>query len=446
MNDTDTATRPKLATHTKILIGFAVGALLGLVVNAFGAPTEGGAVRALAPWAAFLVDNVADPIGKIFLRLLLMIVVPIVVTSLTLGVAGIGNPRKLGRIGVRSFAWTLVISGVSVVLGLTLANTIRPGERVPQEIRDQLFAAQAGNAASAVAGALHGKEKSAVESIIELVPDNPIAAAARTPPDMLALMVFSVILGIALASAGEDGKPLTTLLESAFAVLQKVIVLVMKLAPIGVGALLFAMTARFGFSLLTGLAAFVVTVLAGLAFHMLVFYSVLLRGVARVSPREFFRRVRTVMATAFATSSSNATLPTALRVAEQRLQIPNEIASFVLTVGATANQNGTALFEGVTILFLAQLFGVDLTLSQQLLVLGMAILAGVGTAGVPAGSIPFIIIVLQTVGVPPEGIAVILGVDRLLDMCRTVPNVVGDLVLATIVARGEGVEVVGAES
>ncbi len=443
---TEEAAKPKLATHTRILIGFVVGAGLGLIVNALGAPADGGAVRELAPWATFLVDNVADPAGKIFLRLLLMIVVPIVVTSLTLGVAGIGNPRKLGRIGVRSFGWTLVISGVSVLLGLTLANTVRPGERVPQEIRDRLFAAQAKSAEGAVAGALRSNEKSAAQSIVELVPDNPFAAAAKTPPDMLALMVFSVVLGIALAAAGKAGEPFSAFLESFFAVLQKVIALVMVLAPFGVGALLFAMTARFGFSLLTGLAAFVLTVLAGLAFHLFVFYSVLLKLVAKVSPREFFRRVRTVMATAFATSSSNATLPTALRTAEDRLNIPNEIASFVLTVGATANQNGTALFEGVTILFLAQLFGVDLTISQQLVVLGMAILAGVGTAGVPSGSIPFIIIVLQTIGVPPAGIAVVLGVDRLLDMCRTVPNVVGDLVLATIVARGEGVEVVSPES
>ncbi len=443
---TEEAAKPKLATHTRILIGFVVGAGLGLIVNALGAPADGGAVRELAPWATFLVDNVADPAGKIFLRLLLMIVVPIVVTSLTLGVAGIGNPRKLGRIGVRSFGWTLVISGVSVLLGLTLANTVRPGERVPQEIRDRLFAAQAKSAEGAVAGALRSNEKSAAQSIVELVPDNPFAAAAKTPPDMLALMVFSVVLGIALAAAGKAGEPFSAFLESFFAVLQKVIALVMVLAPFGVGALLFAMTARFGFSLLTGLAAFVLTVRAGLAFHLFVFYSVLLKLVAKVSPREFFRRVRTVMATAFATSSSNATLPTALRTAEDRLNIPNEIASFVLTVGATANQNGTALFEGVTILFLAQLFGVDLTISQQLVVLGMAILAGVGTAGVPSGSIPFIIIVLQTIGVPPAGIAVILGVDRLLDMCRTVPNVVGDLVLATIVARGEGVEVVSPES
>jgi DAACS family dicarboxylate/amino acid:cation (Na+ or H+) symporter len=212
----------------------------------------------------------------------------------------------------------------------------------------------------------------------------------------------------------------------------------MKTAPFAVACLLFNNTASFGIDLLQALAWFFITVVGGLAIHMFGVYSISLATLARISPLEFFRRIKTVILTAFATSSSNATLPTALRVSEANLGVPREINSFVLTVGATANQNGTALYEGVTVLFLAQLAGVDLTLGQQLLVAYLAILGGIGTAGVPSGSIPFIVVVLTTVGINPALIAIILGVDRVLDMCRTTLNVVGDITAAAYVARSEG--------
>lgn len=443
------APRRRLALTTRILLGFAVGAAAGLLANAFARDVvvgpDGQPLTVPSPWLAWTVANLAEPAGKIFLRLLLMTVVPLVVTSLTLGVAGLGDPRRLGRLGLKTLALTVTVSALSVVIGLTLANAVRPGHRVPEEIRAELVLAHRQSALETVAVALKAKDRTAAQAIVDLVPENPFASAARTPPDMLALMLFSVVLGIALALSGERGQAMAALFESIFGVLQKVIALVLWLAPVGVGALLFAMTARFGFGVLQGLAAFAATVLIGLAFHLFVVYSLMLKFLARVSPLDFFRRVRMVMATAFATSSSNATLPTALQAAEERLHLPREVASFVLTVGATANQNGTALYEGVTVLFLAQLFGVELTLGQQAMVLGLAILAGVGTAGVPSGSIPFIVVVLQAVGVPPEGIAVILGLDRLLDMCRTVPNVTGDLVLATILARSEGAEILRPE-
>jgi DAACS family dicarboxylate/amino acid:cation (Na+ or H+) symporter len=217
----------------------------------------------------------------------------------------------------------------------------------------------------------------------------------------------------------------------------------MQLAPYAVACLLFNNMARFGIDLLGALFWFMVTVLLGLGLHMFVVYSISIRLLSRISPLEFFRRVKTVMLTAFSTSSSNATLPTALRVSEQNLGVPREINSFVLTVGATANQNGTALYEGVTVLFLAQLAQVDLSLGQQLMVVYMAILGGIGTAGVPSGSIPFIILVLASVGVNPALIAIVLGVDRILDMCRTTLNVVGDLTAATYVARSEGYPLLG---
>jgi DAACS family dicarboxylate/amino acid:cation (Na+ or H+) symporter len=229
-------------------------------------------------------------------------------------------------------------------------------------------------------------------------------------------------------------------LEGVYEITAKIIEIIMKFAPYAVACLLFNNTARFGLDLLQALAWFVATVLIGLALHMFGVYSLSVYFLSRISPLEFFRRIKTVMLTAFSTSSSNATLPTALRVSEQNLGVPQEINSFVLTVGATANQNGTALYEGVTVLFLAQLAGVDLTLGQQLMVVYLAILGGIGTAGVPSGSIPFIIGVLVTIGVNPALIAIILGVDRILDMCRTTLNVTGDITAATYVARSEGYE------
>ena len=258
---------------------------------------------------------------------------------------------------------------------------------------------------------------------------------------MLHLMFFALILGIAVTLISPAvTAPFIRALEALYEISAKIIDIIMKFAPFAVACLLFNNTARFGLDLLGALAWFVATVLFGLSFHMFVVYPLSIFFLSRISPIEFFRRIKTVMLTAFSTSSSNATLPTALRVTEENLGVPREINSFVLTVGATANQNGTALYEGVTVLFLAQLAGVDLTLGQQVIVAYMAILGGIGTAGVPSGSIPFIVIVLASINVNPALIAIILGVDRILDMCRTTLNVTGDITAATYVARSEGYE------
>jgi DAACS family dicarboxylate/amino acid:cation (Na+ or H+) symporter len=255
---------------------------------------------------------------------------------------------------------------------------------------------------------------------------------------MLALMVFAVFFGVALARIRDPkGEPLIDFFSGVQRVSMKIVDWAMALAPYGVAALLFSLTARSGFAVIPRLGSYVGVVVAGLAIQMFVVYSAILKGLARVPPVEWFFRCREVILTAFSTASSNATLPTSLQTSAEKLGVPTRIGNFVLTVGATANQNGTALFEGVTVLFLAQVFGIDLTLPQQITVVLMSILAGVGTAGVPGGSLPLIVIVLQTVGIPPEGIGIILGVDRFLDMCRTVVNVVGDLVCATFVARSE---------
>jgi DAACS family dicarboxylate/amino acid:cation (Na+ or H+) symporter len=434
-NVNPTTNKAGLPLHTRILLGLAVGVVAGLLTNALG-----GGNSSTAAW---IIANVTEPVGALFLRLLLMIVVPLVFSSLVVGVAGVGDIRKLGRIGAKSFGYTLVISAISVVIGLGLANSIQPGKRLSPEtaaLLTQRYSADADKRVVDLKKTQEAAKDTALMQVVKtVVPSNPAAAIALENPNMLHLMFFALIVGIALTLIPtEKAAPLLQVLESIYEVTAKIIGMIMNIAPYAVACLLFNNTARFGLDLIVALFWFVLTVLLGLGLHMFGVYSISLVFLSRISPIEFFRRVRLVMVTAFSTSSSNATLPTALRVSEENLGVPAQINSFVLTVGATANQNGTALYEGITVLFLAQLAGVDLSLGQQLMVLYLAILGGVGTAGVPSGSIPFIIGVLVTVGVNPALIAIILGVDRLLDMCRTTLNVVGDLTVATYVARSEG--------
>jgi DAACS family dicarboxylate/amino acid:cation (Na+ or H+) symporter len=372
-----------------------------------------------------------------------MVVVPLVFSSLVVGVAGIGDVRKLGRVGLKSFVYTLIISAISVVIGLTLANTIRPGERIDADTKAGLESRYGTDASKRVADATKTAttDSPLMQVVKTVVPANPVAAVASETPNMLHLMFFAVILGIAATLIPTNiTAPLLQGLQALFEISAKIIDIIMKIAPFAVACLLFNNTARFGLDLLQALGWFVLTVLGGLALHMFGVYSLSVYFLSRISPIEFFRRIKTVMLTAFSTSSSNATLPTALRVSEENLGVPREINSFVLTVGATANQNGTALYEGVTVLFLAQLAGIDLTIYQQLGIAYFAILGGIGTAGVPSGSIPFIIVMLVTYGINPALIAIILGVDRILDMCRTTLNVAGDITAATYVARSEGYE------
>jgi dicarboxylate/amino acid:cation (Na+ or H+) symporter, DAACS family len=424
-----------LPLHTRIVIGLVAGLVAGLAANL--------ALGGEHPGVAWVVFHVTEPVGVLFLRLLLMIVVPLVFSSLVVGVAGVGDIRELGRVGLKTFAYTVVLSAISVVIGLTLANTIRPGKRIDAATAQGL-AARYSDAAVRTLGTAKGAEAAEsplMQVVRTVVPSNPVAAVATETPNMLHLMFFALVVGIALTLLDESrAAPFLAVLQSLYEVTAKIVDMVMKVAPFAVACLIFTNTARFGLDLLQALGWFIATVLLGLSIHMFVVYSLSVALLSRIHPLEFFRRVKTVMLTAFSTSSSNATLPTALRVSEENLGVPREINSFVLTVGATANQNGTALYEGVTVLFLAQLAGVDLSLGQQLMVVYLAILGGVGTAGVPSGSIPFIVAVLAQIHVNPALIAVILGVDRILDMCRTTLNVTGDLTAATFVARSEGYE------
>jgi DAACS family dicarboxylate/amino acid:cation (Na+ or H+) symporter len=411
--------------HRKILIGLVAGAVLGLAANALA----GDAV-----WLQTVVTYIAEPAGRIFVRLLIMLVIPIVFAALVMGVCEL-ELRDLGRLGIKTLALTTVVSVIAVIIGISLVNLFEPGRGIPAELRE---AARSGiRAADAPA------EVSPIAFFIGLVPDNPLRAAVEG--DMLAFIVFSAIFGVGLAQTHSPAAlKLREVIQGLFDVMMRIIGGVLWFAPFGVAALVFTMTARTGLGVLGGLAAYVGVVLLGLALHMIVVYSLALRLLAGMSPLRFFRGVRLAMATAFSTASSNATLPTALKVADE-LRLPRHVTRFVLTAGATMNQNGTALFEGVTVLFLAQAYGVELSLAQQGLVMGIAILAGIGTAGVPAGSLPVIAMILGMLGIPPDGLGLVLGVDRLLDMCRTVVNVIGDIVVAACVARGEKTDEPGSD-
>lgn len=407
---------PTWSPHLKIVVGLLAGAALGLLA------------RALAPDHPDLVSMIAPAIGligQIFLRLLFMLVVPLLFAALVMGVCGL-DLRSVGRLGAVTLGYAVVFSTIAVVIGMVLVNVVRPGEGRSETIR-ALADTQTVPAPT---------EVSIIALISGIVPDNPVKAAATG--DMMGLIVFSLIFGVGLSVTQSDSaRRLRSLIEGLYDVMMTLIGGILRIAPIGVAALVFTMTVRLGVDLLGHLLAYVGVVLAGLAIHLVVVYGLAVRVLGHRSPLTFFRDIRLAMATAFATSSSAATLPTALKVADERLALPTSISRFVLTAGSAMNQNGTALFEGVTVLFLAQLFGVDLSLGQQLAVMGICILAGVGTAGIPAGSLPVIAAILVLFGIPPEGLGLIVGIDRLLDMCRTTVNVTGDLAAATVIAHRE---------
>ncbi len=431
MNSAESSPRKGLALYWQILIGLGAGAAAGLAAHALFPPAR-------LQWA---VDTFIAPVGQVFLRLIFMVVIPLVFSALVLGVAGIGDVRRLGRMGLRTLLFTLVLSGASVLIGVGLANVIRPGARLSEENRQGLREQVKGKTPRAVEQARQAK--SIKDVLLDIIPKNPVqemvgALDGSSPGGgMLAVMFFALMIGIAITVAPQRTGPLVAVFEGLYDVSMTIIGWAMRLAPLGVGALVFSLTATLGLDILQTLAWYVLTVVLGLALHLFGVYSLVVWLVARVSPRRFFGRIREAMLTAFGTSSSSATLPVSLRVGEEGLGLNRDVTRFVLTVGATANQNGTALYEGITVLFLAQVFGVDLSIGQQFVVLLMSMLAGIGTAGVPGGSLPLVVMVLLAVGIPVEGIGIILGVDRVLDMCRTTVNVTGDLAIAACVDRTE---------
>ena len=412
-----------LKLHTKLFVALVLGIVFGAALHS----------RADTPWIVAVNVNLLRPIGQMFLRAIFMIVVPMVFSALVIGVYELGRGHEIAGVAGRTLGFTVVLSTLSVAIGLVMVNLLRPGDAFPLQITPGQNVESVQTVQAQAAGA-----KSVADTIVELIPRNPIDSAVRAlDGDMLPLMVFALIFGMALGAIAPKHKHdnvLIRLLEQMFEACVWIVHFVMKFAPVAVFAIIFNTAFTFGSGVFASLFLYVATVVAGLLLQQFGVYSAMLALVARRSPLEFFRKCREVYLYAFSTASSNATLPLSLEVAETKLQLPPDISRFVLTVGATANQNGTALFEGITVLFLAQVYGLDLTAGQQLRVMLMSILAGIGTAGVPGGALPMVLIVAQSVGVPADGMGLILGVDRFLDMCRTTVNVSGDLVIAALVA------------
>jgi DAACS family dicarboxylate/amino acid:cation (Na+ or H+) symporter len=422
----------KATTHGRlqwrILAGFVLGLACGLAVYAFARDAD---------WVQGVVTYVTNPIGQIFLRLLFMLVIPLLFSALVVGIAEMGEVRALRSVGFWTLGYTLIVSGIAVAVSLAVVNILRPGGGVDPAMARTMI----GDASEGAAGILaqSGSSKTGIDAVVGIIPSNLVTAMSNN--DILAVMFFALFFGIGLLLVQTPRTEVVKqALEGVFEVAMRLIGLVIQLAPFAIFCFMFNLAALFGWDLLGKLAAYVGVVLLALAIQMFGVFPALLAFLARKNPIAFFRETQEASVMAFATASSNATLPTSLRVADSELKLPPRIARFVLTIGATANQNGTAMFEGVTVLFLAQFFGVDLDLGQQLFVMLVCILAGVGTAGVPAGSLPVIALILGGVGVPPEGIGLILGVDRFLDMCRTTLNVVGDLVAATVISARVGVD------
>jgi len=420
--------KPRLPLHWKIAVGFVAGLILGLFVH-YGAGSD-------ASWVETWTRYVTEPFGAVFLSLIFMLIVPLLFSALVTGIAEMGDIRALGRVGWRTLAYTLLLSGISVVLGLVMANLFQPGAGVDRAQAQQLLADSADRAQVIVKDS--AEQPTGIDMLLAIVPQNAVEAASSNA-SILALMFFAVMFGVGIVLS-KDTPAIATLrrgIEGLCEVSMTLIGLVIRLAPYAVFCFMFNLAAHFGWDLVLRLGKYVLVVVGALAVHMFVVYPLALKLIGGYSPIRFFRGVREPMLMAFSTASSNATLPTALRVADSELGLPNRISRFVLTIGATANQNGTALFEGVTVLFLAQFFGIDLSIGQQMLVLLVCILGGIGTAGVPSGSLPVVALICAMVGVPPEGIGLVLGVNHLLDMCRTTVNVVGDLGIAVLVSKGE---------
>ena len=412
--------------HTKILIGLGLGIVIGLIANVF-------ALDWLQTALLF-----AEPVGTAFIRLITMVVVPLVGASLLIGTASLGDLRKLGRIGGKTIAYYLITTAIAVIIGIILSNVIQPGARIDPATRDNLAAAFAQEAEGQVA--LAAEKPSIKDTLLGMIPTNPIAAAANM--ELLPLIVFTVMFGAALTLIAEEKRRVVlTFAEGVNDTVMVLIDWIMRLAPYAVFALIAAVVAQFGLDLLRSLLVYAVTVVAGLALHVFGTYGLVLRFLVKLNPVTFFRRIAQAPLVAFSTSSSNATLPVTMETAEEKLGVSKDVSSFVLPLGATINMDGTALYQAVATMFIAQIYGIPLDFGAQLTIVLTATLASIGAAGVPSAGIIILVLVLQSVGLGTHaaaGIALILGVDRILDLLRTAANVTGDLTAASYIARSEG--------
>lgn len=457
-------TRPRLALHWKILIGLGLGVLVGLAVNqlwtsgtwsALGVNEPGSFIKAgramaeskaqggpnenagFVAHAAVFVRNLNDTIGKLFMTGLRFIAVPIVLFSLAAGVASLNDSAKVGRIGLRTISIYIATTAFAIVIGLVLANLIGPGESFPEAIREQLRAAEQANADTRIGAAQTQQQRSTWAWVLDIFPANPFAAMAQG--NTLQVVIVGLLVGVALTMIPKkSAAPVVAVFEGMTQVTIKIVELVLVLAPYAVFALIVAVVADLGVDVMRTLVGYCLTVVLGLAIVMYVEYPLLLRLFTPVGFVRFFRAISPAQLLAFSSSSSGATMPVTMECVEKRLGVSEDVTSFVIPIGATINMDGTALYQGVAAVFIAQMYGLDLTLGDQLTIVLTTTLASIGTAAVPGVGIVMLVLVLESVGIPLDGIAVILGVDRILDMCRTTVNVTGDCMVAAVVAHGEG--------
>ena len=410
---------------SKILVGLLIGTVGGVVARAGWGD---------ATWLGWIITYLAQPIGQIFLRLLLMVVVPLVFSTLVLGVAGLGDLKRLGRMGAKTLGFFVATTTLAASLGLVVVNLVQPGDVIDDQLRASLVSTFAPQASATVEAA--GSDVG-ISAFIDIVPSNPIAAAVQG--DLLAFIFFTIVFAVALTQIPPQASaPVLQFLEGVAKTVMVMIGFAMRLAPVGVAGLTFAVTARFGLDIMVPLGLYFGAVMFGLVAYQFGLLAVLVKTLGGMAPLTFYRKARLPMLTAFSTASSSATLPTTIRAAEEGLGVPREISGFVLPLGATLNMNGTAFFEAITVVFLAQAFGVELSLATQGLIVVLTVLTAISAAGIPSGSIPLIVVILVTVGVPGEAIALMLGVEAILGMARTSTNVTGDLVAALVIARSEG--------
>jgi DAACS family dicarboxylate/amino acid:cation (Na+ or H+) symporter len=396
----------------RILIAMAAGIVVGVLLNMLGSGFQAG--------SDFLVDGLFYVLGSIFIALLRLMVVPLVLVSLVCGVTALGDLKALGRVGIKTLGLYLTTTAIAITIALSLANVFDPGQGF--QLEGEEFAYES------------SEPPPFADVIINMFPENPIRAMADD--QMLQIILFALLLGFAISACGERGRRIASLFEDLNEVILKMVLIIIKVAPIGVFALIARTFATQGMEIFRPLLGYCVVVVAGLLLHLFLTYGGLLR-ITGLSPMRFFSQMRAPMSFAFSTSSSGATIPVTLNTVETRLGVKNSIASFTVPLGATINMDGTAIMQGAATVFIANVYGIDLALGDYLTVVLTATLASIGTAAVPSAGLIMLAMVLSQVGLPVEGIALIIGVDRLLDMLRTAVNVAGDAAVTCFVARSE---------
>lgn len=421
----------KLALHTQILIGLVAGIIWGIVAVNIG-------------WAEGNSLYIA-PLGTIFVNMLKLLAVPMILVSLITGIASLNDINKLGRIGGRTIGIFLITTVIAITIGLGMGLLFRPGDALPDADKATLMESYKGKAAENDANAQKIASRSPLQPLIDIFPDNLVKAAGDNQM-MLSIVFIAILFGIAIIMIPQEKvKPLLDVFNAANEVVLKVVDIIMLIAPIGVFALISSVITDLGgndpasaLRLLQALGVYTIAVIVGLILHGGVVYMTMIKLFAKLNPLWFLKKMRPVQLLAFSTSSSNATLPLNIENAEERLGVKGDVASFVLPLGATVNMDGTSLYQTVAALFIAQVYNMELTFVQQLTIILTATLASIGSAGVPGAGMVMLAIVLNSVGIPVEGIALIMGPDRIIDMCRTVVNVTGDATVTCIVARKEG--------